>query len=76
MLIVYNSKMKPKQNVYWLLQCIFIVIMPSCFDFFWQKFRILPVDFSIPHGELTPTMKDKVILAKYHDLVAKMYKES
>lgn len=43
-----------------------------------QKFRILPVDFSIPGGELTPTMKvkRKIVLAKYHDLVAEMYKES
>ena len=43
-----------------------------------QKFSVLPVDFSISGGELTPTMKmkRKVILAKYHDLVAEMYKES
>ena len=42
-----------------------------------QKFRILPVDLSIPGGELTPTlkMKRKVILEKYSDLVEDMYRE-
>ena len=43
-----------------------------------QKFRILPVDFSISGGELTPTMKLKrrVVLEKYTDLVEDMYREA
>ena len=50
----------------------------SIFQIILQKFHILPVDFSIPGDELTPTMKVKckVILAKYHDLVAEMYNKS
>ena len=44
---------------------------------FIQKFTILPTDFSISGGELTPTIKMKrpIILEKYHDLVAQMYAE-
>ena len=59
------------------IHVFFIVIMPSYFVAL-QKFHILPVDFSIPGGELTPTlkMKRKVVLAKYQDIVADMYKES
>ena len=43
--------------------------------FLLQKFVILPRDFSISGGELTPTMKLKrpVILEKYHDLMLQMY---
>eukprot|EP00310_Coccolithus_braarudii_P009914 CAMPEP_0183368162 /NCGR_PEP_ID=MMETSP0164_2-20130417/94929_1 /TAXON_ID=221442 /ORGANISM="Coccolithus pelagicus ssp braarudi, Strain PLY182g" /LENGTH=190 /DNA_ID=CAMNT_0025544211 /DNA_START=42 /DNA_END=611 /DNA_ORIENTATION=+ len=42
-----------------------------------QKFRIVPVDFSVPGGELTPTLKLKrpVVAAKYADLIEEMYAE-
>eukprot|EP00033_Pygsuia_biforma_P006471 GCRY01007254.1.p1 GENE.GCRY01007254.1~~GCRY01007254.1.p1 ORF type:complete len:240 (-),score=75.75 GCRY01007254.1:268-987(-) len=40
-----------------------------------QKFRILPYDFSLPGGELTPTMKLKrrVVLQKYQEIIEEMY---
>ncbi|XP_065901738.1 long-chain-fatty-acid--CoA ligase ACSBG2-like isoform X3 [Dysidea avara] len=43
-----------------------------------QKFRVCPEDFSIPGGELTPTMKvkRKAVAEKYKDLIAEMYEES
>jgi long-chain acyl-CoA synthetase len=42
-----------------------------------KKFRILPTQFSIETGELTPTMKlkRKVVVAKYRDLIDAMYAE-
>lgn len=42
-----------------------------------QKFRIVPVDFSLAGGELTPTLKLKrrVVLEKYAHLMEEMYKD-
>jgi len=40
-----------------------------------QKFTIIPRDFSVEYGELTPTLKLKrsVVSKQYHDLVQKVY---
>jgi long-chain-fatty-acid--CoA ligase ACSBG len=40
-----------------------------------QKFAILPNEFSLPTGELNPTMKLKrnFVLTKYKDMIEKMY---
>lgn len=42
-----------------------------------KKFRLLPEEWTIQGGQLTPTMKlkRKVIIEKYRDLVDTMYKE-
>jgi len=42
-----------------------------------KKFKLLPAEFSIEGGELTPTLKlkRKVIMAKYDALVEEIYKE-
>jgi long-chain-fatty-acid--CoA ligase ACSBG len=43
-----------------------------------QKFRILPADFTLEGGELTPTLKLKrpVVVAKYGHLIEQMYAEA
>ena len=40
-----------------------------------QKFTVLPNEFSVPSGELGPTLKLKrfFVAKKYEDLVNKMY---
>jgi long-chain-fatty-acid--CoA ligase ACSBG len=40
-----------------------------------KKFALLPIDFSLPGGEMTPTMKlkRKVTEKKYNDVVEKIY---
>jgi len=42
-----------------------------------QKWAILPKDFSMPGGELTPTMKLKrsIVVDKYKDLIDDIYKD-
>ena len=41
-----------------------------------KKFNLIPMDFSLPGGELTPTMKlrRKVTEKKYENLVNEIYK--
>lgn len=40
-----------------------------------KKFVLLPTEFEIQSGEITPTLKIKrnVVLSKYHDLIEEMY---
>ncbi len=43
-----------------------------------KKFRIVPGDFTVESGDLTPTLKlkRKVVTAKYQDLIDRMYAEA
>jgi len=43
-----------------------------------KRFSLLPTDFSIPGGELTPTMKlkRKVIEQKYNKVIEYMYADA
>ena len=43
-----------------------------------KKWRLLPVDFSLEGGELTPTLKlkRKVVLKKYYKEVEALYMEA
>lgn len=43
-----------------------------------QKFGIIPQDFSIPGGELGPTMKlkRKYIESKYQDIIDEIYEQA
>ena len=78
----YDTSVNVAKTFVWNVHVHVFLHCYACPDHFvlslMQKFHILPVDFSIPGGELTPTMKmkRKVILAKYHDIVSDMYKES
>ena len=40
-----------------------------------RKFKVVPIDFSLPGGELTPTLKlkRKVAEVKYKTLIDEMY---
>jgi len=40
-----------------------------------QKFKVLPTDFSVPGGELGPTLKVKrhFVLKKYESLICNIY---
>jgi long-chain acyl-CoA synthetase len=40
-----------------------------------KKFRLMPDEWTVPGGQLTPTMKlkRKVIIEKYRDLIESMY---
>lgn len=42
-----------------------------------QKFSVLPADFSMPSGELGPTLKVKrnVVYEKYKDIIEDFYRE-
>ena len=43
-----------------------------------KKFHLLPMDFSVPGGELTPTMKLRrsETVKKYKDIVDEIYRET
>ena len=43
-----------------------------------RKFKLLTIDFSLPGGEFTPTLKlkRKVTEKKYADIVEEMYQEA
>jgi len=43
-----------------------------------QKWALLPADFSLPTGQLTPTLKVKrnIVLEKYADIVESLYKDT
>ncbi|HUM47276.1 MAG TPA: long-chain fatty acid--CoA ligase, partial [Chitinophagales bacterium] len=42
-----------------------------------KRFRLMPEEWTVPGGQLTPTMKlkRKVIIEKYRDLIEGMYKD-
>ena len=75
-MVVYSCKAPVRQLGGTKLAVLCYVCVQFNFQLL-QKFRILPLDFSIGGGELTPTLKlkRKVVAEKYSGLVEDMYKD-